>query len=182
MNETKRRARRSPTAAELGVWREYIETDQALQQALASGLQSTSGVSPGDYAVLLALSEADDHRLRSSVLAEQIGWERSRLSHHLGRMENGGLIRRHRSGNDSRGAEIELTDDGARTFRSSPAPHLRLVHHYFMLLHPRNLRLLVCWPPVCAATCNKSRPPRTDKALTVSRHKKGHRERSPLKE
>lgn len=132
MNETRKRARRSPTVAELAVWRDYVETAEALRQALASGLQSTSGVSPGDYAVLLALSEADNHRLRSSLLAEQIGWQRSRLSHHIGRMEDRGLIRRHRSGHDSRGAEVELTDDGARTFRSSSAPHLRLVHQLFI--------------------------------------------------
>jgi DNA-binding MarR family transcriptional regulator len=125
-------ARQSPTPDELAVWREYVETAEAIRQALAAGLQATSGVSPGDYAVLLALSESDGHRLRSSVLAEGIGWERSRLSHHLGRMESRGLIRRRKSGNDSRGAEVELTDDGARTFRASSAPHLRLVRRYFI--------------------------------------------------
>jgi DNA-binding MarR family transcriptional regulator len=132
MNQSRKGARRSPNPAELAVWREYVETAEALRQALSSGLQSTSGVSPGDYGVLLALSEADGHRLRSSVLAERIGWERSRLSHHLGRMEGRGLIRRHRSGADSRGAEVELTDEGARTFRSSSTSHLRLVHRLFI--------------------------------------------------
>ncbi|MBT2522506.1 MarR family winged helix-turn-helix transcriptional regulator [Arthrobacter sp. ISL-28] len=126
------RGRQSPNPVELAVWREYVETAEAIRQALASGLQSASNVSPGDYAVLLALSEAEEHRLRSSVLAEGIGWERSRLSHHLGRMENRGLIRRHRSGNDSRGAEVELTDEGTRTFRSSSASHLRLVRRLFV--------------------------------------------------
>jgi len=47
-------------------------------------------------------------------------------------MESRGLIRRRKSGNDSRGAEVELTDDGARTFRASSAPHLRLVRRYFI--------------------------------------------------
>jgi DNA-binding MarR family transcriptional regulator len=132
MSQSRKGTRRSPTPAELAAWREYVETAEAIRQALASGLQSTCGVSPGDYGVLLALSEADEHRLRSSVLAEKIGWERSRLSHHLGRMETRGLIRRHRSGNDSRGAEVELTDEGARTFRSSSTSHLRLVHRLFV--------------------------------------------------
>lgn len=133
-------SRRSPTSDELAVWREYVETAEAIRQALATGLQATSGVSPGDYAVLLALSESEGHCLRSSVLAEGIGWERSRLSHHLGRMESRGLIRRRRSGNDSRGAEVELTDDGARTFRASSAPHLRLVRRFFIdALTPEDL-------------------------------------------
>lgn len=142
MNQARNSPRQSPNPSELAVWREYVETAEALRQALASGLQSTSQVSPGDYAVLLALHEAEDHRLRSSVLAETIGWERSRLSHHLGRMENRGLLRRHRSGSDSRGAEVELTDDGARTFRSSSAAHLRLVRRLFVdALAPEDLEV-----------------------------------------
>ncbi|MDR7158109.1 MarR family winged helix-turn-helix transcriptional regulator [Arthrobacter sp. BE255] len=143
MEHSSKSARQSPTPDELAVWREYVETAEALRQALAAGLQSTSGVSPGDYAVLLALSEAHGHKLRSSVLAEGIGWERSRLSHHLGRMENRGLIRRRKSGSDSRGAEVELTDDGARTFRASSAPHLRLVRRFFIdALAPEDLEAI----------------------------------------
>jgi DNA-binding MarR family transcriptional regulator len=140
MEQSKKGARQSPNPDELAVWREYVETAETLRQALAGGLQATSNVSPGDYAVLLALSEVDGHRLRSSALADGIGWERSRLSHHLGRMEKRGLVRRHRSGSDSRGAEIELTDDGARTFRSSSASHLRLVRRLFVdALAPEDL-------------------------------------------
>ncbi|MBT2534107.1 MarR family transcriptional regulator [Arthrobacter sp. ISL-48] len=131
-NHPREHARRSPNRTELAVWREYIETAGALQRALASGLQSSSGVSPGDYGVLLALSEAADHRLRSSVLAEVIGWERSRLSHHLGRMEARGLIRRRRSDADNGGAAVELTDDGARKFRSASVSHLRLIRELFI--------------------------------------------------
>nr|WP_306631446.1 MarR family winged helix-turn-helix transcriptional regulator [Arthrobacter ulcerisalmonis] len=137
------KGRQSPTPDELAVWREYVETAEALRQALAADLQATSGVSPGDYAVLLALSEANGHKLRSSVLAEGIGWERSRLSHHLGRMENRGLIRRRKSGKDSRGAEVELTDDGSRTFRASSPPHLRLVRRFFIdALAPEDLQAI----------------------------------------
>ncbi|QCO98029.1 winged helix-turn-helix transcriptional regulator [Arthrobacter sp. 24S4-2] len=140
VDKNNKTARRSPSRNELAVWREYVETSEMLRQALAAGLQSTSNVSPSDYSVLLALSEVEQHRLRSSVLAEGIGWERSRLSHHLGRMEKRGLIRRNKSDSDSRGAEIELTDDGARTFRSSSASHLRLVRRLFVdALPPEDL-------------------------------------------
>ena len=132
MEQTSKVGRRSPTADELGIWREYVETSEDIRQAMAAGLQATSGVSPGDYAVLLALNEADEHRLRSSALAEGIGWERSRLSHHLGRMESRGLICRKKSGHDSRGAVVELTDEGARIFRASSAPHLRLIRQLFI--------------------------------------------------
>src|SRR5258708_15827960 len=81
------RPRRSLTSAELRVWRDFIETVQALSWRLDVRLQSESSLSQGDYQVLLALSEADGHRMRPTALATVIGWERSRLSHHLRRME-----------------------------------------------------------------------------------------------
>jgi hypothetical protein len=43
-------------------------------------LLQESSLSPADYHVLPALSEADGRRLRSSQLAASIDWERSRLS------------------------------------------------------------------------------------------------------
>ena len=90
-----------------------------------------SGLSPADYQVLLALREAAGRRLRSSELAASIEWERSRLSHHLGRMERRGLIRRDECLTDSRGAEVSLTDDGARMFRGATAPHVRAIKKHF---------------------------------------------------
>ena len=127
-----RRGRRTPTAEELAIWRDYIETAEAIRAELAARLQAESGLSAGDYAVMLALSEADERRLRSSELASGIGWERSRLSHHLGRMERRGLIRRQACPTDSRGAEIVLTDVGARVFRRASAPHLRDIRDVFV--------------------------------------------------
>ncbi len=127
-----RARRRLPTREELRIWRSYIETAEALRSRLAARLQGESSLSIGDYQVLLALSEASGQRLRSSELAGEIGWERSRLSHHLGRMEKRGLIRREACAADSRGAEVVLTDAGARAFRSASLPHLRAVRELFL--------------------------------------------------
>jgi DNA-binding MarR family transcriptional regulator len=121
-----------PTIEELRIWRDFIETTEALRAHLASRLQSETSLSPGDYAVLLALSEAPDWRMRSSDLAAGIGWERSRLSHHLGRMERRGLIRREECPTDSRGAEIVLAGAGAEAFHGATVPHLRAVRELFV--------------------------------------------------
>ncbi|MEU7825698.1 MarR family winged helix-turn-helix transcriptional regulator [Catellatospora sp. NPDC049111] len=127
-----RRARRLPTTEELRIWRDFIETAEVLRSALTARLQSESSLSSGDYAVLLALSEAEGHRMRSSELAAHIDWERSRLSHHLGRMERRDLIRREECAADSRGAEIVLTATGLRSFRQSTVPHLTAVRELFV--------------------------------------------------
>jgi DNA-binding MarR family transcriptional regulator len=126
------RMRKSPTAHELRVWRDYVETGDRIRSLLGARLQAESGISMGDYAVLLALSEADGKRMRSSELAAAIDWERSRLSHHLGRMEGRGLVSRERSAVDNRGAEVVLTAAGASQFRRASASHLRAVQELFV--------------------------------------------------
>ncbi|MGQ5260892.1 MarR family winged helix-turn-helix transcriptional regulator [Micromonospora sp. ZYX-F-536] len=137
----RRRGRHLPTAEELRIWRDFIETTGALSSQIASRLQVDSSLSPGDYAVLLALSESQDRQMRSSELAAHIGWERSRLSHHLGRMERRGLIRRQECPTVPRGAEVLLTPTGAEAFRRSTVPHLRAIRELFVdALTPDQLR------------------------------------------
>jgi DNA-binding MarR family transcriptional regulator len=124
--------RKSPTGAELRVWRNFIETSELMAARIAARMQAESALSPGDYSVLLALSEAQGRRLRSSQLAHEIGWERSRLSHHLGRMERRALIERVQASDDNRGAWIVLTDEGAQIFRRASSPHLHSVQQLFV--------------------------------------------------
>jgi DNA-binding MarR family transcriptional regulator len=119
------------TSGEIAIWRALIDTTAELRRILGARLAQESGLSPADYQVLLALSEAAGKRLRSSELAATIDWERSRLSHHLARMERRGLIRRDDCATDSRGAEVVLTDDGARIFRAATAPHMRAIKEHF---------------------------------------------------
>jgi len=118
------------TSSELATWRSLIDTTAELRRILGAELQD-SNLSPADYQVLLALSEAHGRRMRSSDLARSIDWERSRLSHHLGRMEVRHLIRRDTCDTDSRGAEVSLTTEGAHAFRRATAPHMRSIKKHF---------------------------------------------------
>jgi DNA-binding MarR family transcriptional regulator len=134
------RARRSPTPEELGTWRNFIETTERLRSLTGSRLQTESALSSADYAVLLTLSEAEGTRVRSSELAARVGWERSRLSHHLGRMEQRGLIRREECATDSRGAEAVLTPVGAEAFRHALPAHMHAIQELFVAaLSPEQL-------------------------------------------
>jgi DNA-binding MarR family transcriptional regulator len=129
---TSRSARHAPTAQELRIWRDYIETTEAVRAEMTRRLQSESDLSSSDYSVLLALSEAPQHRMRSSELASAIGWERSRVSHHLARMERRGLLAREECLTDNRGAEVVLSEAGSTAFRRASAPHLRDIHELFI--------------------------------------------------
>ena len=130
--EKGRRARRLPTRQQLAVWRAFIETAETIRSTTSVPLQATAGLSVGDYQVLLALSEAEGRCLRSSELAAGIGWERSRLSHHLGRMEKRGLISRQECKTDNRGAEVHLTEQGDKAFRKGSRPHLECIREQFV--------------------------------------------------
>ena len=96
-------------------------------------LLADSGMSLPDYDVLTALSVADGGRMQITVLAAQIGWERSRVSHHVRRMSARGLVTCGLSAADRRVTEVTLTDPraagpgggGARARGSGPAPVLR---------------------------------------------------------
>ncbi|MBB2957582.1 MarR family winged helix-turn-helix transcriptional regulator [Pseudoclavibacter helvolus] len=128
------------SAEELRVWRGFIETTSVLNSRLASRMQSESALSTGDYGVLLALREAPGRSLRSSELASSIGWERSRLSHQLGRMEKRGLLRRDPCPEDTRGSVVSLTDEGATAFRRGSVPHLKAIQELFLdALSPEQL-------------------------------------------
>ncbi|MDQ0643478.1 MarR family winged helix-turn-helix transcriptional regulator [Microbacterium murale] len=132
--------RTMPTQEQLRVWRDYIETAQALRTRLGSRLLSESSLSTGDYQVLLALTEAPQHTLRSAELAALVGWERSRLSHHLGRMEKRHLIRRVPCIDDVHGVDVIATDYGREAFRAGSVPHLRAVRELFVeALTPQQL-------------------------------------------
>ncbi|MFI6060088.1 MarR family winged helix-turn-helix transcriptional regulator [Streptomyces sp. NPDC051286] len=124
-------ARRRLTSAELAVWRSLLDTTGELQRRLGARMTADCGLSPSDYHVMVTLSEAPRRRLRPSALAEAMDWERSRLSHQLGRMEKRGLIRREECATDNRGSEIVLTDLGATAFRAATAPHARAIKEHF---------------------------------------------------
>ena len=131
-DDAHRRSRKSPTAEQLRAWRAFIETSELVKNVVAAQLQAKSELSSGDYVVMLALFEHPNRCMRSSQLADHINWERSRLSHHLGRMERRGLVTRETAADDSRGAVIALTELGARLFRNASPSHLHTIHDTFV--------------------------------------------------
>src|SRR5258707_888702 len=75
-------------------------------------LRAASGLSLWDYHVLAALSNAPHAGMRVADLAAQIGWERSRVSHHLRRMCERGLTELHPPADDGRATDAWLTASG----------------------------------------------------------------------
>lgn len=116
---------------ELRAWRGLIETTAQLRRRSDQLLLADSGLSGSDYPVLVTLHELGDAAIRSTELAERIGWEQSRLSHHLARMERRGLVGRRRHEADNRGSEVFVTDEGRAVFLAAAAGHSRTVRTLF---------------------------------------------------
>ena len=103
-------------------WRGYAEMSARLGAYLNRSLTRETGLSLSDYEVLVHLSESPHDRLRAYELGASLQWEKSRLSHHLTRMERRGLVSRQMCESDGRGLFIVLTPEGRKAIEEA-APH-----------------------------------------------------------
>lgn len=108
------------------VWRQWLRANALLTTELAAQLQPF-GLGLPDYAVLVGLTDQEDGRRRMSELADLLQWDRSRLSHHLKRMQQRGLVTREECSEDRRGAYVRITDDGRRTIEQAAPAHVAVV-------------------------------------------------------
>ncbi|CAN5465358.1 MarR family transcriptional regulator [soil metagenome] len=109
------------------VWRQWLAANAEMTAALGRALQQDCGLSLPDFHVLVRLSETPDGRVRIVELADEMQWERSRLSHHLTRMEHRDLIERRDCPDDRRGAFAELTPHGRSLVEQAAPGHATLV-------------------------------------------------------
>jgi len=109
---------------EARAWRGYTRMRIELEAALSRRLARGPGLSHADYAVLVELSEAPEGRLRAFQLGRALRWEKSRLSHHLKRMEARGLVCRENCAEDGRGSEVMLTGAGRATIEAAAPAHV----------------------------------------------------------
>jgi DNA-binding MarR family transcriptional regulator len=112
------------------VWRQYLDMSRLLTAHLTEHYQRGHGLSAADYEVLVNLSESPTGRMRAFELGEQTQWEKSRLSHHLTRMEKRGLV--HRSTTEGgRYPDVVVTDAGRAAIAAAAPDHAALVRELF---------------------------------------------------
>jgi len=109
---------------EARAWRGYTRMQVQLAARLHRNLLRATGLSLPDYEVLVHLSEAPEGRLRSFQLSAALQWEKSRLSHHLTRMQRRGLVVRRECETDGRGAFVVLTPAGRTAIEAAAPAHV----------------------------------------------------------
>jgi len=120
------------TAPQERAWRRYRRMRTLLDLQIARDLSKDSGLSETDYDVLSTLSEKPEGCWRARDLATQLLWSTSRLAHHVGRMEQRGLVARQPYADDARGALISLTGQGRATLRQAAPQHVASVRRHMI--------------------------------------------------
>jgi DNA-binding MarR family transcriptional regulator len=109
------------------LWRHWLRVNALLPATLHRELQADSGLSLPDFDVLVQLTDSLDGRVRVSDLARALHWERSRVSHHVTRMERRGLVKREECVDDGRGAFVVLAAEGRAAIEQAAPGHVRAV-------------------------------------------------------
>lgn len=124
-------------------WGAFVLMRRQLDLALERRLQADAGISTADYEVLAALLREPQRMMRSGRLADFMGWEKSRLSHQLKRMELRGLLSRRECGDDARGVWVVASDEGIRVVSDAAADRSdALQEHFFGVLDADELAAL----------------------------------------
>lgn len=115
---------------EFAVWVAFLD----LWRGLASGMErqlADAGSSGAEYQVLATLVEAG-RPARPRDIGSQLGWDRSRVSHQLRRMEQRGLVIRTDVEADARGTLVTLTAEGRQALRAAAPGHVAWVRQNFL--------------------------------------------------
>jgi DNA-binding MarR family transcriptional regulator len=120
------------TEREQRAWIGYRRMRLLLDLQLNRELMSQSGLSEPDYDVLSNLSEAPDRQMRLTDLARHMRWSKSRLSHHVTRMQQRGLVERQECVEDGRGSLLVLTEEGLKTIERAAPGHVASVRKHLI--------------------------------------------------
>ena len=119
------------TDEEQQAWRATVQLSQLLLRQLDRDLNA-HGLNGRDYEIMVELSEAPEHRLRMTDLADATSQSRSRLSHQITRMEKRGLVRRDDCEGDKRGTFAVLTKAGFDAIERVAPYHVEQVRRHYI--------------------------------------------------
>jgi DNA-binding MarR family transcriptional regulator len=120
------------TESEAELWHAWQAASESLSQ-VSSEVATETGLSEPDLTVLTRLQDVGGGRLRQSELAASTGWHRSRLSHHLRRMQERGLVDRTEVPG---GVDVRLTTMGRAAVHKARPVHADAVRRHLVRARP----------------------------------------------
>jgi DNA-binding MarR family transcriptional regulator len=116
---------------EMRIWHLWKGSFQSIFGRVIKEMSAHTGLSEGDYGVLDRLVLYGDGSLRQQELADSMNWDKSRLSHHLTRMEKRGLVTRNPLDTD-RGVQVIITSAGKSALDEARPVVAKAIRKYFL--------------------------------------------------
>lgn len=117
---------------EMKAWRGLVDVFADVEASLGAELTEAHGISNGDYAVLVALSEADGHRRRMCDLARALHLSPSGLTRRLDGLVGKGFVARESLPDDRRVTMAVLTKRGLAKLERAAPLHVEGVRRHLL--------------------------------------------------
>ena len=112
-------------------WRAFHKIGTSLLPHLGRQITNHSGITGAEYVVLVALSEITTPSVNLNRLASSLGWEISRMSHQITRMDEQGLVKKSKNIEDSRCFDVSITAKGRKIAESAIPLQSKEINHCF---------------------------------------------------
>ena len=119
------------TPEELELWHAWKLATESVRTLVAADIMAATGLSDPDFGVLTRVVELGQGRMRQNQLAESMGYHRSRLSHHLSRMEERGLVTREPASAGG-GVDVIATASGVAAVEAARPAHAAAVRRHLL--------------------------------------------------
>lgn len=112
------------------LWRSFRRSYEQISLAIERELMAQTQLSGTDHGILSRLTDAGTKGMRQQQLADAMRWDRTRLSHHLTRMEERGLVTRSKL--LRAGTLVAITAQGEHARKAADPVHGEAVMKYFI--------------------------------------------------
>jgi DNA-binding MarR family transcriptional regulator len=110
---------------ELRIWHAFKLMGEGVMEKVGRDIAQATELSGPDFGVLSRLADLGKGEMRQQALAQSLGWDKSRLSHHLTRMQHKQLIDRHEA--DTRVVLVTITKHGKARLDAARPVHAESV-------------------------------------------------------
>lgn len=127
---------------EMQLWHKWKNSYKVIFGNVIKDMFAQTGLSEGDYGILDRLDLYGEGKLRQQELASTMDWDKSRLSHHLTRMEKRGLVIREQLKNE-RGVQVIMTASGKSILLDArPIVSMAIREHFLNLLTEQDMKTI----------------------------------------
>ncbi|MFC4620409.1 MarR family winged helix-turn-helix transcriptional regulator [Camelliibacillus cellulosilyticus] len=144
---------------EMRIWHMWKGAFQTIFGRVIKDMSEHTGLSEGDFGVLDRLDLLGNGSLRQQELAESMNWDKSRLSHHLTRMEKRGLVKR-KPLDTVRGVQVIITLAGQSALDDArPVVSRAIRKHFFDQLTDQDKESIIRLAERTRSSASSKAPP-----------------------